>query len=73
MNKFNRIAIVAALTLPLVAAGCAGHTRVYVWGPGETTYYSQWEVETHRDHIDWEKRNESEHRAYWKWRRAQDH
>jgi hypothetical protein len=70
MGKFNRIATIVALSLPLLTAGCGGPRRVYVWGSGETTYYLQWEQETHRDHVEWERRSEAEHRAYWKWRRA---
>jgi hypothetical protein len=68
MGKLSRISIVAVLSLPLFAAGCAEHRRVYAWGPGETTYYAQWEHETHRDHLEWERRNDSDHNAYWKWR-----
>jgi hypothetical protein len=68
MGKLSRISIVAVLSLPLFAAGCAEHRRVYAWGPGETTYYAQWEHETHHDHVEWEGRNDRDHKAYWKWR-----
>jgi hypothetical protein len=66
----------AKLALTLVFAGltaCAHHTYVAttdVWGPGESTYYTRWEVETHRDHVDWERRGDDEHRAYWEWRHS---
>lgn len=68
MEKLRRISIVAVLSLQLFALGCAEHRRVYVWGPGETTYYAQWEHETHRDHVEWAARSDSDHKAYWKWR-----
>jgi hypothetical protein len=65
------------LALTLMFAGltaCATHHTYYeasagdVWGPGESTYYVRWETETHRDHVDWEKRKDDEHKAYWAWR-----
>ena len=71
MQKINRLLVAAVLTLPLLTTGCAEHRQVVVetWGPGETTYYVQWEHETHRDHVDWERRNDADHRAYWNWRK----
>jgi hypothetical protein len=69
MKKPGRYLVVAALFVPLLAAGCAEHRRVYAWGPGEVTYYGQWEHDTHRDHMEWEARNDADHQAYWKWRR----
>jgi hypothetical protein len=56
-------------------AACATHRTVYeargdAWGPGETTYYSRWEVETHRPHVEWETRNDDDHHAYWEWRHS---
>ncbi|HWB32562.1 MAG TPA: hypothetical protein VG714_05250 [Acidobacteriaceae bacterium] len=65
----GRMLLAAILAAPLLAAGCAGHRQVYVWGPGETVYYSRWERDTHRNHVDWDRRNEADHRAYWQWRR----
>jgi hypothetical protein len=69
MKALNRILIAAVFATPLLGAGCAAHRQVYVWGPGEQTYYVQWEHETHRDHVDWEQRNDADHNAYWSWRR----
>jgi hypothetical protein len=69
MGKLNRLLLAAVLTITLFATGCAAHRQVYVWGPGETTYYGQWERETHRDHVEWEQRNDADHAAYWKWRK----
>ena len=69
MGKLNRGLLAAVLTIPLFAAGCPGHRQVYVWGPGETTYYAQWEHDTHRDHVEWEQRNAADQKAYWDWRK----
>ena len=72
MGRFNRLLLAAVLTVPLFATGCAAHRQVvYTWGPGESTYYVQWEHETHRNHVEWEQRNEADHGAYWNWRKHQ--
>lgn len=69
MERFWRFLLVSVLlVIPVLSTGCAEHRRAYVWGPGETTYYVQWEHDTHRNHVDWGARSESEHNAYWKWR-----
>lgn len=63
-----------ALSIMLVGlAACSSHRTYYesggeVWGPGEVTYYDQWEVETHRPHIVWEQRSDDDRHAYWVWR-----
>lgn len=67
MKKINRFLIAAVLMVPLLGTGCM-HREVYAWGPGEQTYYVQWENETHRDHVDWERRNKHDQKEYWKWR-----
>jgi hypothetical protein len=69
MRKLSRLLLATVLTIPFFVAGCAGQRQVYVWGPGENTYYVQWEHETHRDHVEWEQRNDTDHGAYWKWRK----
>lgn len=70
MGKLARLLVIAAVTSPLLAAtGCAPHRQVYVWGPGEQTYYVQWEDENHRQHRDWNDRSDADHQAYWKWRK----
>jgi len=39
----------------------------------ETVIYNQWEVETHRAHLDLERRNAAEQREYRAWREKHDH
>jgi hypothetical protein len=58
--------------------GCTVHARYYDsyhhdyhdWN-GEVGYYSRWETETHRDHVDFKKRNKDDQKAYWDWRHDQ--
>jgi hypothetical protein len=66
MGKLGRIFLLGALTLPLFATGCVPHRQ---WGPGEETYYVQWETQTHRQHEDWNRRNREEQKEYWNWRK----
>ena len=61
--------LAVALVSPLFTTGCAVHARVYdTYGPGEDVYYAQWEHETHRDHVEYARRNAADQKAYWKWR-----
>ena len=63
----------AALATSLFTAGCAVHARVYdgyygdyrSWNDHEVVYYNRWEHDTHRDHVDFNKRNEADQKAYW--------
>lgn len=58
--------------------GCVVHARYYDpyyhdyhdWN-GEAGYYSRWETETHREHMDFKKRNKADQKAYWDWRHNQ--
>lgn len=75
----------AALTLPLVTAGCAEHHyyRVYDpyyrdyhrWDNDEVVFYNQWSAENHRDlHRDFRKLDRDEQKEYWEWRHGhKDH
>ena len=71
MEKFGRFLLAAALTIPLLTTGCAVHARVNAWGPGEETHYEQWEHDTRRNHVDYDKRDKSDQKAYQKWRQQQ--
>ena len=39
----------------------------------ETVIYNQWETETHRAHVDLEKRKAEEQKEYRDWREKHDH
>ena len=68
MGRMNRLLLASTLVIPLFVAGCAEHRTVYAYGPGETTYYVEWEHETHRDHVEYERRKAAEQHEYWEWR-----
>ncbi|HUJ30974.1 MAG TPA: hypothetical protein VLY23_06810 [Candidatus Acidoferrum sp.] len=76
------ILLVAALMgPPVILSGCAARVRVYDpeyhdyhhWDHHEVVYYQQWEVDTHRNHVDFDHRSADEQNEYWKWRHAHDH
>ncbi len=66
MRKLGRLLLIPALMIPLLATGCVPHRQ---WGPGEETYYVQWEGATHRSHVDYDHRSKADQRAYWNWRK----
>jgi hypothetical protein len=79
VRKSSLILFAAALIMPLLSTGCAERRdRVYdpyygdyhVWS-GETVYYGRWEHDTHRDHVDFDKRNDADKKEYWDWRHKQ--
>ncbi|HEY2470906.1 MAG TPA: hypothetical protein VGI45_24140 [Terracidiphilus sp.] len=67
MGKFKRVLLVAVLTTPLALSGCRIH-QTHTWGPAETNHYTQWEHETNRNHLEWERRSDADQKAYWEWR-----
>lgn len=64
----------AVLAASLFTAGCTVHegygyrTDYHTWNDHETVYYNQWEVDTHRHHMDYAKRSGEDQKAYWEWR-----
>jgi hypothetical protein len=78
-HKFvSSFLLATAFCLPLVINGCAARAsyRVYdpynrdyhQWDNNEVVYYQRWEVETHRDHREFKKRQKDEQKEYWNWR-----
>jgi hypothetical protein len=72
-----RILLMAAvLASSGLMAGCAGGVRIYDpyhhdyhrWNHTEGTRYQRWEVETHRDHVEFSVRKNDEQQQYWEWR-----
>ena len=70
----------AALALSVFTSGCTVHAG-YPVDPyyhdrhavvREVVYYNQWEHDTHRDHVDFKKRNKDDQKAYWDWRHSHD-
>jgi hypothetical protein len=82
MRKWIRsllpVVLAAAVASPAFMTGCAVHARVYdpyhrdyhVW-VDEEPYYSQWERDTHRDHMDYDRRSDRDKKEYWDWRHNQ--
>lgn len=68
MGRFGRYLVALAFMIPLLGTGCAEHRQVYAWGPGESGYYVEWEHETHREHLDYDRRDRDAQRDYWRWR-----
>jgi len=73
------VALIGSMT---AFSGCAAHVRYYdadhgdyhYWNNDEVVYYQRWEVETHREHRDFDRRSDAEKREYWKWRHEhEDH
>jgi hypothetical protein len=73
---------VGAVLLGAAACGGGGHYyRAYdpyyhdyhPWNHDEVVYYQRWEGDTHRDHVDFRKRNANEQKEYWTWRHRNDH
>lgn len=78
LRRFAPMLLAAAITLPVLCTGCAAHVRVYdpyyhdyhVWA-AEEPYYTQWEHDTHRAHMDFAKRSDADKKAYFDWRHSQ--
>jgi len=78
LKRVTPLLFAMAIAAPVFCAGCAAQVRVYdpyhhdyhAWA-GETTYYAQWETNTHRDHKDFNKRNDADKKEYWDWRHSQ--
>ena len=71
-------AVLLAFVFALTTVGCSEHRYGTVYDPyyhdnhrwtaAEDGYYRQWEVENHREHVDWARRNAEEQKQYWNWR-----
>jgi hypothetical protein len=77
LGKFAPLVLAIAFALPVLTTGCAVQARVYdpyyhdyhPWN-GEVVYYGQWERDTHRDHVEFNARNDADKKAYWDWRHS---
>ena len=79
-SGFGALLLAAALASSLASVGCAEHhyrvydpyyTDYHVWNHDEVVYYNRWEHDTHRDHVDFAKRNDAEKKEYYTWRHNQ--
>jgi hypothetical protein len=82
--RLNDGMIALALSATVLASasamtGCASGGVVYDpyghqyqrWNRGEDRFYRQWEVEGHRNHMDFQRRSPGDQTAYWGWRHRQ--
>lgn len=78
LRRFSSLLLAAMMAVPLFCGGCTAHVGVYDpyyhdhhrWA-AEEPYYSQWEVNTHREHMDFAKRSDADKKAYWDYRHSQ--
>ena len=76
----KRLMIAALIATPITLGACgSGGNRVYDpyygdyhrWNHAEDLQYRQWENETHRPHIGFDRRPAEEQRVYFGWRHGQ--
>jgi hypothetical protein len=67
-RNFVPLLLAALLAAPVVTVGCRSQ------GPPQDDSYIQWEHDTHREHVDVNKRSDEERKQYDDWRHSQkDH
>jgi hypothetical protein len=67
--RWNTARLALAMVVGLASVGCVQHHYYHdQWSDSEVVYYNRWEVETHRQHVDWAQRNADEQHQYWEWR-----
>jgi len=73
LRHFLPLAIAAVFAAAFLATGCAGRARVHYvpynyfsWNNQEAISYSQWEHDTHREHVDFTLRSNTDMWTYWK-------
>ena len=74
-RKIRTCVLATSVAFAALITGCTVHAGYY--DPyyhdhhpyaGEVTFYSQWETETHRSHVDLNHRSKDEQKEYWDWR-----
>ena len=65
------------LAAPVMLTGCATnpqyaeyHNHHDVWSESEVGFYVTWENDTHRQHREWNDRDNREQQEYWSWRHS---
>jgi outer membrane murein-binding lipoprotein Lpp len=74
-EKLPPLVLAAALLAAIPVSGCQRTTYIdeahhdsHTWDSHEASLYAQWERETQRAHVDFERRNAADQREYWDWR-----
>lgn len=78
-KKIHTYLLAAAMSAAAVTTGCTVHAAYYDpyyhdYHPrsGEVVFYSRWESQTHRQHVDLDHRSKKEQKEYWDWRHKQN-
>jgi hypothetical protein len=76
-RHLTTILLGVALASPIVSIGCTVHTYHdpyynddHRWNRNEVVFYQRWEGDTHREHVDFKRRNSDEQKEYWNWRHS---
>jgi hypothetical protein len=69
-RNFVPLFLAAGLAVPLLVAGCQSQAPAPAAAPAapQDDSYTRWEHETHRDHVDIEKRSDDERKQYNDWK-----
>jgi hypothetical protein len=74
-RRFFTFALTVAFCSAAATTGCKSETVYHDTVTNEShprsteePIYRQWESNTHREHVDLEKRNSDEQKQYWDWR-----
>ena len=76
-HRVIAVMLSATVLAPVSAiTACAGGGTTYDpyrydyrrWNHDEDRFYQEWEIETHRHHLDFNRRSAGDQRAYWSWR-----
>ena len=65
-RNFLPLLLATVLAAPVLLTGCQSHHL------SEDDSYIKWEHDTHREHVDVNKRSAEEQKQYQDWRRSQD-
>jgi hypothetical protein len=77
------LVLALAFVSPTIISGCAARVSTgytvrdpyynddHVWDTTEVGFYTRWENDTHRKHVDFRKRPAAEQKEYWTWRHGQ--
>jgi hypothetical protein len=65
-RNFVPLLLAIILSVPALTTGCRSQ------GPPQDDSYIQWEHETHRDHVDVNKRSDDERKQYDDWKRSRN-
>jgi hypothetical protein len=76
-RTMNLMLLVAGLASSMAVGACYHHheydnddRRGARWSATEEPYYERWEQDRHKDHRDYNQRQNDEQHDYWQWRQS---